>query len=51
MNTGGASTAGLKSTIRLNQEVKRACAENGIRTNWFKILSKYPLKMLEYIRP
>lgn len=50
MDTGGASTAGLKSTIRLNQEVKRACAENGIRTNWFKILSKYPLKILEYIR-
>lgn len=51
MDTGGASTVGLKNTIRLNQEVKRACAENGIRTNWFKILSKYPLKMLEYIYP
>ena len=51
MNTGGASTAGLKNTILLNLEVKRACEENGIKTSWFKLLSKYPLKMLEYIRP
>ena len=49
MDIGGASTAGLKSTILLNCEVKRACAENGIKTNWFKILSKYPLKIREYI--
>jgi hypothetical protein len=47
MQTGGVSTSGLKGTITLNKEVMRACLENGINTNIFKILSKYPLKILE----
>lgn len=50
MLTGGASTAGWRSTLRLNREVIRACRENGLKTNWFMILSKYPLKLLEYVR-
>ncbi|MFJ3056092.1 glycosyltransferase family 2 protein [Herbaspirillum sp. NPDC087042] len=49
MQTGGASTDGLKSKIRLNREVLRACRENGLRTNMLKILSKYPLKLLELV--
>jgi glycosyltransferase involved in cell wall biosynthesis len=49
MRTGGVSTGGLRSTILLNREVMRACRENGIATNWFKILSKYPLKLLEFL--
>lgn len=47
MQTGGASTGGWRAKIRLNQEVLRACRENGLRTNMFKILSKYPAKLLE----
>lgn len=47
MQTGGVSTNGLRSKILLNQEVLRACRENGLRTNMFKILAKYPLKILE----
>jgi len=31
-------------------EVMRACRENHIRTNWFKLLSKYPFKVLELRR-
>lgn len=50
MQTGGASTAGLKAKLLLNKEVLRACRENGIRTNIFKILSKYPAKLLELVR-
>lgn len=50
MQTGGASNAGLGSKITLNREILRACRENGIRSNYFKILSKYPLKLLEYVR-
>lgn len=50
MQTGGASTGGWRSTIRLNQEVLRACRENGISTNALKILSKYPAKLLEFLR-
>jgi len=49
MQTGGVSTAGLRSKILLNQEVLRACRDNGIRTNMLKILSKYPAKLLELI--
>lgn len=48
MRSGGASTSGLKSTIILNLEVLRALRENGVKTNMVKILSKYPLKLLEF---
>lgn len=51
MRTGGASTGGWRSTILLNREVLRACHENGIKTNIFMILSKYPLKLIEFLRP
>jgi len=50
MRSGGVSTGGWRNTILLNQEVMRACRENGIRTNWPKLLSKYPLKMLEFLQ-
>lgn len=50
MQTGGVSTRGWRNTLLLNQEVLRACRDNGISTNWFKILSKYPIKLLEYVR-
>lgn len=50
MSTGGVSTGGWRSTIVLNYEVIRACRENNIRTNWLKILSKYPSKLLEFFR-
>lgn len=49
MQTGGASTGGWQAKIQLNLEVLRACRENGLRTNMFMILSKYPLKLLEII--
>ena len=50
MQSGGISTAGLKSKFILNQEVLRACRENGIKTSYARILSKYPTKVLEYLR-
>ncbi len=50
MQTGGASTRGWRSTLQLNQEVLRACRENGIRTNWLKILTKYPAKAFELLQ-
>lgn len=49
MQAGGASTDGLQAKFRLNREVLRACRENGIRTNMLKILSKYPMKLLEIL--
>lgn len=51
MNLGGVSTNGFKSTLLLNREVKRACEENGLKTNYLKLYSKYFLKFFEFIRP
>ncbi|MCK9386998.1 MAG: glycosyltransferase [Sulfuritalea sp.] len=48
MQTGGISTGGWRNTLLLNQEVLRACRENGISTSLPKILSKYPAKLLEF---
>lgn len=50
MQTGGASTGGLKSKLVLNREVLKACRLNGIPTSYVGILSKYPEKLLELIR-
>lgn len=50
MRTGGISTGGWRNTILLNTEVLRACRENGISTSLPKILSKYPAKLLEFLR-
>ena len=47
MQEGGVSTGGLRSKILLNKEVLRACRENGLRSNIFKIMSKYPMKIME----
>ena len=48
MAIGGVSTGGVRNTLMLNREVLRALRENGIQTNIIKLLSKYPLKILEY---
>lgn len=50
MRIGGASTKSLKSNWILNKEIVRACAENGIKTNIIKVLSKYPAKILQSIK-
>lgn len=49
MATGGASTDGLRSKYQLNKEILHACRIHGIRSNWVKLLSKYPRKMTEYL--
>lgn len=49
MRTGGLSTRTLKSNWILNKEILRVCAENGIKTNIFKVLSKYPTKIFQLI--
>jgi glycosyltransferase involved in cell wall biosynthesis len=49
MQTGGASAGGLKNTILLNREVLRACRENGIYSNLVMLLSKYPIKLLQFL--
>jgi glycosyltransferase involved in cell wall biosynthesis len=47
MRTGGVSTRNLRSNLILNREILRACAENGIATNYLKIYAKYFRKVLQ----
>ena len=49
MRKGGVSSNGLKSNLVLNQEILRACRENGIPTNYFLIYSKYFFKLFELL--
>ncbi|WP_268035266.1 glycosyltransferase family 2 protein [Algoriphagus sp. PAP.12] len=49
MRLGGVSTASLKSTWIINQEDLRACRENGLKTNYLRLYSRYFRKFLEYI--
>ena len=45
MRSGGASTASLSRNWILNQEIVRACKENGIYSNMAMLLLKLPLKL------
>lgn len=47
MRSGGASTAGLKSSLKLNLEIVKACRTNGVYTNIFMLLLKLPFKLYE----
>lgn len=47
MRTGGVSNKSICSNLILNKEILRACKENGIRTNYLNIYSKYFLKLFE----
>lgn len=49
MRKGGVSSSGIKSNIVLNNEIKRACNENGIKTNLPLIYLKYFTKVFELI--
>jgi glycosyltransferase involved in cell wall biosynthesis len=48
MRTGGVSNKSIFSNITLNKEIYKACRENGIRTNYFLIYSKYFTKIFQF---
>jgi len=50
MRTGGVSNRSFKSYIILNNEILRACKENGIKTNMINVYSKYFIKVFELVR-
>jgi len=50
MQMGGVSTAGFRNSLQLNKEVLRACRENGLKTNILMLLTKYPSKLLQFLR-
>jgi len=49
MRTGGVSNRTVYSRYLLNKEIYRACRENGIKTNYFYIYSKYFIKIFEFV--
>lgn len=49
MRLGGKSTRGFSSTIKINQEILKACKLNALSTNYFKLYSKYLFKLFEYL--
>lgn len=51
MRTGGTSNENFKSRYILNQEIVRACKENGINTSMTKLSFKYLNKIFEYVNP
>lgn len=50
MRTGGLSTNSLKSNWILNKEILKACKENNIHTNFFKVFSKYLIKIFQLVQ-
>jgi glycosyltransferase involved in cell wall biosynthesis len=48
MRTGGLSNRSFRSNFTLNKEILRACNENGVKTNYFYIYSKYFRKIFEF---
>jgi glycosyltransferase involved in cell wall biosynthesis len=49
MRTGGVSSANLRTKWILNQEIARACRENGISTNMPKLLLRYFRKVFQLL--
>ena len=50
MEHGGVSNRNLKNLIIVNKEILRGCKINNYSTNYFKIYSKYFLKIKEYFQ-
>lgn len=49
MRPGGMSTAGIGSKFKIYNECIRACRAHNIKTSWFTMLGKYPIKFLDYV--
>lgn len=49
MGSGGLSTRGITSKWVITKEMRRACAQNGIPTNYLKLLCRAPVKLLELL--
>jgi len=50
MRVGGISTRSWRSNVVLNEEILRACRENGVPTNRFNIYLKYVTKVFQMVR-
>lgn len=50
MRVGGVSTRGFRNSWILNNEIVRACKENGLKTSLLRVSLKTPAKLYEYFR-
>lgn len=50
MRVGGLSSGGIRNKILINREVVRALRTNGVNSNVFLILRKYPVKIIEIVK-
>jgi glycosyltransferase involved in cell wall biosynthesis len=50
MLAGGVSTRSIAARLLINRETVLACRMNGIYTNRLMVMSKYPMKLLGYLR-
>jgi glycosyltransferase involved in cell wall biosynthesis len=48
MKIGGISTKDFKSTLTIIKEIYFSCKKNGIYTNYFFLILKYPFKLFEF---
>ncbi|MEX2230713.1 MAG: glycosyltransferase family 2 protein [Cyclobacteriaceae bacterium] len=49
MHTGGKSTTGIKSTLKINKEFLHILKTHGIKSNYIKLYSRYIQKVFEFI--
>ncbi|MCR4298349.1 MAG: glycosyltransferase [Gallionella sp.] len=50
MRSGGVSNSGYLARLKLNEEIIRACRENGLYTNALLLALKLPIRLFELIR-
>ena len=50
MRPGGLSNCNLCARWLINQEILEICRQHGIRTNIFKLMARYPAKLMEKFR-
>jgi hypothetical protein len=49
MPIGGLSTRGWRSKWLITKEMRRACAKNGVHTNLFLLLLRFPVKAAQQL--
>ena len=49
MKSGGKSSKSLKSNFTSSKEIIKSFKDNNLYTNWFLIIFRFPLKLIQYI--
>ena len=49
MRTGGKSSNSFKSNLIASHEIIKSFKDNNLYTNWFLIVLRFPLKLLQFI--